>query len=66
VCFLLRPASLRSNDFVSRSEEFLKKIERLIKQSEPVFVRLTLFILSLYGLAKLIFGEFTRHREGCI
>lgn len=46
------------DDFFYRSEQFLKKIDRLIKRSEPVVLRLTFFIIFLLGLARLIFGEF--------
>jgi hypothetical protein len=45
------------DDFFSRAEQFLNKVDHLIKCSEPIFLRLTLFALSLYGLAKLILGE---------
>ena len=46
------------SDFFTRLEKFLKKIDHLIKQSEPVFLRLTFFLIFLFGLAKLIIGEF--------
>jgi len=45
------------SDFFSRLERFLKKLDHLIKRSEPVFLRLTFFIIFLFGLTKLILGE---------
>jgi hypothetical protein len=46
-----------SGDFFARADRFLVRIERLIRRAEPVLLRITLFILSLFGLAKLIWRD---------
>jgi len=48
---------VRAHRACTRAHRFLKEIDRLIKRSEPVFLRLTFFIIFLFGLAKLILDE---------
>ena len=45
------------DDFFPRAHLFLIGIDRLVRRAEPIFRRLIYFILSLFGLVRLIWAD---------